>query len=167
MTSLLYKGPQIWIEPLTDGYVLQQNEIAARALVVHEDKVLLVYEADTDTWFTPGGRLDKGEQLDVACRREVEEETALDVTIGDIVAVFDVVMPRVGYLAHKFEFIFAAALRSAPDFIERAHIDKDQSGPVVSKMRWFTAEETKALSHIFPEFLREWPSLLRSGESHG
>lgn len=158
--SNLYQGRQTWIEPLPDGFATEKFEVAARALIVHEDKVLLVYEAEDDTWSTPGGRLTPGESLREALRREIKEETDLTATTGDLVACFDVLMPRKDHISHKFEFIFRATPTSAPDFIERDHVDGDQSGVHVTKIRWFTADEVKALPNVFPEFLRDWPSLL-------
>ena len=156
----VYKGCITWIEPIPESYVAEKFEVAARALIVHEDRVLLVYEADTDTWFTPGGRLTPSEELREACLREIDEETGLETTLGELVAVFNVMMPRNGYIGNKLEFIFAATPVTAPDFVERDHVDSDQSGPVVSKLRWFTEKEVKALPRVFPDFLRNWPDLL-------
>lgn len=49
------------------------------------DAILLVHERTLggegpDQWVLPGGRLEPGELLDAAVRREVEEETGLKVT---------------------------------------------------------------------------------------
>ncbi|MGZ8250038.1 NUDIX hydrolase, partial [Methylomagnum sp.] len=38
-------------------------------------------------WTVPGGRLEPGEALADACRREVREETGLDIEPGPIIAV--------------------------------------------------------------------------------
>jgi len=46
-------------------------------------------------WTIPGGRVEFGESLVDACRREVKEETGVDVHIGPMVTVFE---PRIaGY----------------------------------------------------------------------
>lgn len=50
-----------------------------------DDSILLVHEhtlggEGLDQWVLPGGRVEPGELLDAAVRREVEEETGIEVT---------------------------------------------------------------------------------------
>lgn len=48
--------------------------VAIRMLVIHNDKVLLVKEADDDWWALPGGGVDHGETVESTLTREIEEE---------------------------------------------------------------------------------------------
>lgn len=64
--------------------------VAAKGIVVRDGKVLVVRESskyDEGTrageWDVPGGRIDPGEALSDAARREVLEETGLDVEVRD------------------------------------------------------------------------------------
>jgi 8-oxo-dGTP diphosphatase len=63
------------------------------AVVLDEDKrVLLVRRGQQPLlgeWSLPGGALELGERLEEGVRREVYEETGLDVEPEEIVAVFD------------------------------------------------------------------------------
>ena len=68
--------------------------IATKAIVVHDGKVLLLRESgsyDDGTncgrFDVPGGRLSPGEHYLEALKREVKEETGLDVEVGRPVAV--------------------------------------------------------------------------------
>jgi 8-oxo-dGTP diphosphatase len=62
-------------------------EVWAAGGVVHRDgadgpEVLLVHRPNHDDWSLPKGKLDAGETLAKAARREVEEETGLQCRLG-------------------------------------------------------------------------------------
>ncbi|MBI2394634.1 MAG: NUDIX hydrolase [Deltaproteobacteria bacterium] len=62
--------------------------------MVEPDQVVLVQRANPPaqgTWTLPGGKVDRGESLVAAARREVREETGLDVEIGALVEVIEIV----------------------------------------------------------------------------
>jgi len=58
--------------------------VALRAIVVHDSKALIVQRADGETysgqWEFVGGKLEFGEDLETALRREVHEEAGLEIT---------------------------------------------------------------------------------------
>lgn len=70
--------------------------VAVGAVIVQQDRLLLIERArdpGTGRWAVPGGRVEPGETLAEAARREVLEETGLEVTIGDIAWVGDSIGP--------------------------------------------------------------------------
>ncbi len=65
------------------------QRIATKAVIVKDDKILILREAATygdgtqrGRYHMPGGRVEIGEPFEDALRREIREETGLEVTIG-------------------------------------------------------------------------------------
>lgn len=52
---------------------------AVYALVYDASKLLLVNTKSTGKWFFPGGAIEKGEKAEESLRREVQEETGIDL----------------------------------------------------------------------------------------
>lgn len=62
--------------------------VSVSALIFHEEQVLLAHRRDIDWWNLPGGAVDPTETPDEALRREVREETGLEVEVGQLVGVY-------------------------------------------------------------------------------
>ncbi|MDQ4096000.1 MAG: NUDIX domain-containing protein [Actinomycetota bacterium] len=68
--------------------------IAVGAVIVRDDELLMVKRGNhpgKGLWSLPGGRVEAREYLADALRREVAEETGLEVTVGELVGIFEVV----------------------------------------------------------------------------
>lgn len=59
----------------------KEKHFTASALILHEEKILLIYHKKLDVWLWPGGHIEKNEHPDEALIREVREETGLCVEI--------------------------------------------------------------------------------------
>lgn len=77
------------------------------ALVVHGGRALFVRE--NGTWLLPGGRLEANESPAAGARREVREETGLEVSIEGLGAVAEQTFVRAG-TGESYEFYFATFL---------------------------------------------------------
>lgn len=103
--------------------------LAAFIIPVQDRRVLLArMNYAPDAWDLPGGMVEPGEGIDDAARREVREETGLDVTTEQLVAVGDH-----GSLVF---FVFVGRVTGGELVAQEDEI---------AELRWFSADELEAL----------------------
>jgi 8-oxo-dGTP pyrophosphatase MutT (NUDIX family) len=106
--------------------------VAARVLVVQDDKVLLIKEASDDWWALPGGGVDHGETIESTVMREVEEE--LGVSANEVSSDFQIVHYNIGNVVNTVPRMNLFFKVSVPE----ASLKKTDH---VSEWRWFTKAE--------------------------
>ncbi|MEX0874260.1 MAG: NUDIX domain-containing protein [Actinomycetota bacterium] len=100
----------------------------ASGLIVREGKVLLIRrgkEPYKDHWSLPGGGIERGERVREAVRREVNEETGLEVDVGHVAGYRE---ERVGQDDHCIIIAFnctvtSGELRAGDDAAEAEFLD--------------------------------------------
>jgi 8-oxo-dGTP diphosphatase len=128
------------------------HRIATGALVVHQNRVLLVRHRKPnayDFWVAPGGGAEGGEDLHVALRREVREESGLVVEPERIAYIEELLTPhtrecKVWFYARLVGGVLStSALEAKREFIvdakfmSRAEFDgKTVFPPVLANVFW-------------------------------
>lgn len=121
------------------------SDEAGRLLVIRRG-----HPPDEGRWTLPGGRVEAGESDAAALRRELAEETGLDVAVGELA----------GRLARgEFEI---------SDYRCRVVGGQPRAGDDAAELRWVTAAELAGLDTTagLVELLTEW-GVLRSPPAPG
>ncbi len=111
--------------------------LAARALILQEDRLLLVNAypgGRSDLWCAPGGGAESGASLPENLAREVHEECGLIIAVGVPALVNEFHDPRTGF--HQVDLFFRCTLISGA--LDAAW--RDPEG-VVTERRFFTRAE--------------------------
>ena len=86
--------------------VFLDPKVAVVVLVSDGDRLLFVRrgaEPQIGKWCFPGGYVDRGEQVEAAARREVREETGLEVEISGLIGVYSLPSNPVIVIAYSGE----------------------------------------------------------------
>ena len=66
--------------------------LGAAAVVIHDGRLVLIRRGKAPSageWSIPGGAVELGESVEAALRREVREETGLEIAVGRFLEVFE------------------------------------------------------------------------------
>lgn len=120
----------------------QRVRLAARAVIVDQDRLLLV-----NAWAggrsallcAPGGGAEPGSSLPDNLAREVQEETGLTVRVGQPCLINEFHDPKTGF--HQVEIFFRCVVEGDPG------IDRDWQDPekIVNRHVWATKAEIARL----------------------
>jgi ADP-ribose pyrophosphatase YjhB (NUDIX family) len=109
--------------------------VGVGGVVVQGGRALIVkraHEPRKGEWSLPGGLVELGETLVDAARREIKEETGLEVDVGEVVEVFD----RVHHLDGRVQYHFVIV-----DYLCHPTGGTLQAGDDAEEVAWVTAEE--------------------------
>jgi ADP-ribose pyrophosphatase YjhB (NUDIX family) len=113
--------------------------VGVGGVVVRGQRALIIrraHEPRRGEWSIPGGTVELGERLTDAVRRELREETGLEVEVGRILELFDRIhLDDEGRVRYHFVIV---------DFLCQAPAGEATAGTDAAEVAWATADELEA-----------------------
>jgi len=110
--------------------------VGVGAVVVRDGKALIIkrgHEPRKGEWSLPGGRVELGESLVEALKREIKEETGLDVEPGEVIESFDRIhRDPDGRVRYHFVIV---------DYVCRVSSGDAVAGSDAEAVAWISADE--------------------------
>ena len=114
--------------------------VAVGAIILNDDRIVLIRrgkEPSRGLWTFPGGAVELGEPVREAVRREVQEETGLEIEVGEVALVLDSVSRDPdGRVQYHYVII---------DFYARPVGGALRPGSDVSDVRWASRRDIESL----------------------
>lgn len=120
---------------------MPQPRLATRAVILHENRLLLVNayrDPAASLWCAPGGGVEAGRSLPDNLAREVHEETGLTIRVGPPCLVNEFHDPARGF--HQIEVFFRCTIIDGA--LDDAWTDPEG---IVTRRRFFTQEEVSTI----------------------
>jgi ADP-ribose pyrophosphatase YjhB (NUDIX family) len=117
-----------------ENKVFTQPFVVVGCLIENDNKFLLVQEAaiEKGKWNQPSGWLDLKEDILTGAKREVKEETGLNIELKGLIGIYSLIKYQQNNLIHALKVIFAAKpLNNTINF------DKNE----ILDVKWFTYDE--------------------------
>jgi 8-oxo-dGTP pyrophosphatase MutT (NUDIX family) len=113
---------------------MNDHPLSVKGVLIHDGRVLLLLN-ERGEWDLPGGRPDPGEDYRAALKREVREETGLDVEVGAALDehVFEVLPGRfVRILAFVCEMESASEVTISHEHLQMRWLPLAELGEVIA-----------------------------------
>jgi 8-oxo-dGTP diphosphatase len=117
--------------------------VGVGAVAVRDGAILLIKRGrppSEDRWSLPGGRPEWGETMVQALRREVEEETGLEVEVGALAGIVERLYPEEGFhyvILDCFVTVVSGTLRPGGDVTDARWVPLEEMDrlPLVPRLR--------------------------------
>jgi len=120
-------------------------QVSSRAVIVNEDKILLICFGNELYYNFPGGGIEENETAKQAVAREVMEETGLTVKVGDLVFSLEYEPKSCNYFSddmHHISFFFRCYLNHDVPAQSAYHTDVNPDDPsITSEAKWVSLSD--------------------------
>ena len=138
--------------------VFPTHIVAVGGIVKNEKGEILLVKHNRAGWCWPGGQVENGETLTQALRREVMEETGIEIEVGEIFCVSSNTGSYPGYNGVK-----TVPTKVMFDFVCTYKGGESRPSEENSESAWFSEEEAEKLIAA-PMYAERFAAYLQGGE---
>ena len=110
-----------------------QHIVSAAALVTRKDGMVIILKNARGEWEFPGGQVEEGETIIQGLQREIEEETGVQVEVGQLVGVYSrICQPPIVNFTFLCEWV-SGELRTSEESVEVIWEQKDKALEKITK----------------------------------
>lgn len=120
------------------------------AIILHDNKVLMVYNRDLKQYYSVGGRCKLHENTENAIIRECIEETGISFEIDRLGFIQENFFEIDGRKYHEIDFFYYMTPLEDISLIGKNKLDLSQNESLV----WCDLNEIKSAENFFPEFFK-------------
>lgn len=126
------------------GQMEKVNKIwnGAAAIIVENNRILMVKEKESMNWSVPSGEIEKDENPEQACIREVWEETGFKVEVKEPIHIKRIIIRN--YDVTPYYFLCQ---------VIEGRISYQDPDDEIEEIGWKTAEDISTMQHDYPEDL--------------
>ncbi|WBW96316.1 NUDIX domain-containing protein [Oceanirhabdus sp. W0125-5] len=126
--------------------------VSGRGIVIKDDKIILNEFGNGEYFNIPGGAVEPGETVKDAVVREIQEETGLDVTVGELIYTLEYEPNKCDFMYGKvphISFVFRCYV-NGDDTIKSPTIpDVNPDNPkLVGEPKWIPISRLKDINYI-------------------
>lgn len=133
-----------------EDYVLN---IRAAGVFMHNDKVLIHNNVNSDHCCLPGGRIEIGENSQEAIKREIKEEMGKDIEIIDYIATIENFFEMKNKKYHEIFFLYKVEFANKEDQ-KINHIIYNAEGKQYLQYEWIDLKDIEKYN-LLPKCLKE------------
>lgn len=129
---------EVYADNLNKNDISTNWHFASRAIVLHDNKILLLHADKYDLYMLPGGRIENDETPEEACIRELKEETGITGIITKKTVVIKEYFPEASWESHFFLVDISNQEKEMANFTE------EEISLKISE-KWFSIDEALTL----------------------
>ena len=121
----------------TENYHVPRHIVAVSGLIRNDHGEVLLVKTNwrKDTWELPGGQVEEGEPLETALRREILEETALQVKVNKTTGVYQNTTGRIVSIVFEGEALTTDIIKQDSEILEAKfiYLKEDNVGEYITR----------------------------------